>query len=338
VRSIKLPSWTEGSPLAPGSFLFRLLGLEPVAAPPHVFALDAEGLRYGRFGRQGGAGYVFEEQRAVALPAGVFHSGPLGGALREPEALGEAIEALLGGISGKVDHASLVLPDAWLRLAFLETNELPRGIKERDEVLRWRLKRTLPVRVEDLRLEAIPAATLPKQQEPQRWLLGFALEELIGPLEDAFAARHVWIGRIVNQSLALLPALAGPTPSDALWCLIKVHPDSYTLSFARGAELVLYRYRSLDPALPAPERGALVRRDLRLTRAFLEEQLPDEALSRVLLAAPREAEEHWLIWIESELGSPAEAVTERHLPVVTSQPLPWWELAPLLGAAYQEIP
>jgi hypothetical protein len=246
------------------------------------------------------------------------------------------VGSLLRGISGRVDQASLVLPDRWLRLAFVEAGELPRKA-QREEVLRWKLKRTLPVRVEDLRLLAVPAAVLPNQQEPRRWLVGFALESLLAQLEAAFAAHRVWLGRITNQSLALLPALSWSVAGDRLQLIAKVHSGGYTLLFARRGEALLHRYKSLDPTLPLEQQAALVKRDLRLTRAFVAEQLPGAELGGILLVAAPEQQGRWHGWLEEELGEPVELLDRRHLPLTANESLAWWEIAPLLGAARQEI-
>lgn len=338
MRSTKSRSWTDGGLLAPGGFLFRALGLEPVPAPPHVFALEPGRLRYGRFARHGAAVFGFEEQRSAELSGNLFSSGALAGALREPAELESAVGELLEGLSSPVEHASLVLPDAWLRLAFVETGDLPRGLDARDDVLRWKLKRILPVRVEDLRLDAVPALPLPAQQEPRRWLVGFALESLLGSLEAAFAAHGIWIGRVTNESLAVLPAVAGQIEGEATWCLVTVHRGGYTLLFARGDQPILHRFRSLDPALSREQHEELVVRDLRLTRAYFQEQLPEVPLAGVLLVSRDEEKERWLGWLTAELGEPAQAVGLRHLPITATHPLAWREIAPLLGAAAQEIP
>ena len=60
MRSTKLPSWTE-----------RLLGLDPIAAPPHVFTLTRGELAYGSFHRSDG-GYVFEAVAATPLDPETF--------------------------------------------------------------------------------------------------------------------------------------------------------------------------------------------------------------------------------------------------------------------------
>ena len=102
--------------------------------PPHVFALDGERLRYGQFVRDR-HGFRLRTFRQAALPRDPFQHGPLGGPLRDPAAFRELVGGLVKGIPGGVKDASLVLPDAWLRVTFSESGELPTTADALDEVL-----------------------------------------------------------------------------------------------------------------------------------------------------------------------------------------------------------
>jgi hypothetical protein len=336
VRSTKLPSWIE-----------NLLGFDPRPVPPHVFQLERHHLRYGQFVRAGN-GLRLRHLSVVELPADAFHSGPLGGPLRDPAGfqnlVGELIkDASEGRGRSGVREASLVIPDAWLRVSFTEIDDLPKAREDRDEVLRWKLKRMVPFRVEELRIGATEVAPLPDQQEPHRLLLGFAVEQLLAQLEGAFAARNIRLGQITNASLALAVALAGNTASDPVssgfTALVSVEEEGYTLAFLRGREPVLHRFKAFTAALPAASQGNLMGRDLKLTRNFLDEHFPGTPLERVLLVAPPALEPEWLERLEEGLSCPAAPLDGRHLPPLHAEgsTAPWRELAPMLGAARQEV-
>jgi hypothetical protein len=315
----------------------RLLGLGAVAAPPHVFALDATTLRYGRF-VEAGESWELRELRRAELGADAFQPGVLGGPLREPAAFGERLRQLLALVSAPVREASLVLPDAWLRLTFIESLELPRAAEARDEIVRWKVKRLLPFRVEDLRLVAEPVQPLPQQSEPKRLLVAYALEALLAQLEEAFAAAGIWLGRITSESLAMVPAVGEPLAGAELGALAVVRSGGYTLLFTRRGEPVLYRYKALDESLPSASSAGIsstVERDLRLTRAFVAEQLPDLALSRVVVAA--ESPKAWQEWLQAGLGRAGEPLEALRLPLASAERVGWMEVAPMLGAARQEV-
>jgi hypothetical protein len=307
-----------------------------VPAPPHVFSLDGTRLRYGWFVRDR-QGFRCRVLREAVMPRDAFLTGPLGGPLRDAAGFQGIVGRLMESVPGGVKDASLVIPDAWLRVAFTESGELPRAADQRDEVLRWKLRRLVPFRVDELRVSAAEVPPLPNQEEPRRLLLGFAIEQLLAQIEDGFAAHGVRLGQISNASLSMLAALAPleKTRADELTALAVVDEHGYSLVFVRGGAPVLHRYKALSGG-----STGLVTRDLKLTRNFLDEHLPGVPLARVLLAAPSEQEPVWVDLLADGLGEPAAALDGRHLPPLRSEEgtVPSWrELAPLLGAARQEV-
>lgn len=327
MRSTKLPSWIEG-----------LLGFAPIPSPPHVFALDGGRLRYGQFARDR-HGFRLRVFRQAALPRDPFLHGLLGGPLRDPAAFRELVAGLVKNIPGGVRDASLVLPYSWLRVTFSESGELPDTAEALDDVLRWKLKRLVPFRVDELRVSATEVAPLPGQAEPRRLLLGFAIEQLLAQIEEAFAAAGVRLGQVSNASLSLLSAIKPGAPN-SFAALVLVEDEGYTLIFARGGEPVLHRYKGFTGNLPEGSRTSFVARDLKLTRNFIDEHFPGSGFGPVLLLAPPEHEPAWLDRLEEGFGVPAAPLDGRHLPPLRAEdagtPV-WRDLAPMLGAARQEI-
>lgn len=325
MRSTKLPSWIK-----------RLFGFDPLPRPPHVFALSGDRLRYGQITRERG-GLRLRGALAANLPPDAFLAGPLGGPLRDPATFARLVAELVAKIPGGVKEASLVLPDAWLRISFAESGDLPRNEAALDEVLRFKLRRLVPFRVEELRVAAAEVEPLPGQEEPRRILLGFAVEQLLTQLEDAFAACNVHVGQIGNESLSMLDALP-PGDEEGFTALTAVDENGYTLVFARGGEPILHRFKGKTGSSDATFGGA-IERDLKLTRNFLTEHFPDARFSQVLLAAPRELESLWLERLEVGLDEAAVPLDGRILPVLQGAEAlpPWRDLAPLLGAVQRRI-
>lgn len=311
----------------------RLLGLEPVPAPPHAFVLRADSLAYGAF-EAGPQGFAFDVFQQVVLPDGLFAQGVLGGPARQQSALEGHVGELIGRLTDVPKRASLVLPDAWLRLAFVEVAELPDRADQRLEILRFKLKRLVPYRVEDLRLSAVEVTPLDDQDEQMRLLLGFGGEMLIHQLEEAFAAHGVTLGAITNSTLAVLSGLESIVSPDILGCLVAVGEDAYTVSFFLDGEPRLYRYKSLDGG---GVFGASVARDLRLTASFIDRYFADTP-RRAFLAAPAELEPAWLGWMADELGIDPEPLRLDMLPLTrTRAEVDRLDVASLFGAASLEV-
>ncbi len=289
-------------------------------------------MSYARLERSGN-GVALMESRSTEIPPGTFQEGLLGGPCRDPRLLHEKLGELIEGLSATVREASLVLPDAWLRIVFTDGGDLPRTGTDRDEVLKWKLKRLVPYRVEELRVRGSELTPYGATGSP-RLMMAFALEGLLSQLEGVFEAEGIHLGQITNSALAGLDALSG-VADDGLKALTLVGHHDYTMVVARGGEPVLHRYKSLQGSDGESE---LIRRDLRLTRTFLEQQLPDVPLAAVCLVAPREVEASWLAWLSEELEQPARPVAREHLPPLAgAESRPLGELVPLLGAALREV-
>ncbi len=316
----------------------RLLGSEPIAPPPFAFACSPSGLTFAAFERDGGR-LVLRELRSGELAAGTFQHGILGGPPREAQAFEERVGAFVSELDTPVHDASLVLPDAWLRTAFAEVDQVPGNGNSREEMLRWKLKRLVPFRVDELRVRAVEVEPVPGQVESHRLLLGFGIETLFSQLEAAFAAAGVHLGRITNRGLSACGSLAAMGHGSGLQGLVLVTEEGYTLVFTLHGEPVLHRYKGLSESLPPEALAGAVRRDLRLSRTFLEDRFPGEEPAPALLAAPEDAAPSWAAWLEDGFEAPVELVSPAHLvPIEVRGDRPAWpELLPLAGAVCQEV-
>ncbi|MDX1385673.1 MAG: hypothetical protein R3190_18625, partial [Thermoanaerobaculia bacterium] len=275
--------------------------------PGHVFRLDRRQLSYAHFPHDGQR-RTFGEHHSAELSAETFGEGPLGGSLRDPDGFREALRGLRARATTPVTEASLVLPDDWLRISFVDVDSLPRSPAERQEVLRWKLKRQVPFRVEDLRLSAAPAPALATDDARQRIALLFGVDQLLTTLEAAFEAEGVHLGQLTNQSLSLLAALAEALAGVDLAAVVVVGEETYSLTIARHGEPLLYRHKTLGPRAAEAALEPLVRRDLRLTASFLEENLGGAAVDSAVVLAPPEREEAWSRWLEETFEVPLRSV------------------------------
>lgn len=321
------------------SSISRLLGgAEPV--PPHAFAVTDGRLAGASFRREAGR-WRLVERHAVALPAGALASSPLGGPVADAGALAAAVGDLVGRFAKRPHHASLVLPDEWARGLVVELGDLPARAELRGEILRFRLRKLVPFRVEDLRIAASPIERVAEQEDPVRALVAYASEPLCAGFESAFAAAGVRLGQIVGASLARLAALAHGARLRGLVALAAVEPGGLVLICARDGEPVLWRQKSFvesEGGSAAEARAPQLAAELRLTRTFLEERLGAAGVDAVVLTASEAGSALWSAALEDGFGRPVARLATDWLPLVAESAAGAdVELAPLLGAVCREV-
>ena len=308
-----------------------------MSVPPYVFAVDENRLRYGRFERTG-AGFELVDYQVVHLDPDLFAAGPLGGPIHDPERFRAVIADLQERIADEITEGSLILPDPWLRIALVENDEIPGKGEAREDVLKWKLQRLVPFRVEELRVRGTSHKTRSWQRSSHRTLLGFGLESLLRQLEGVFEDRGIHLGSISSESLTLLSAVRDILRDVELGAVAFVSARGYSLTFVLRGEPILHRFKALPQLAGDEPPPQLVGRDLKLTQMYLRDQFPAVEIGRLLLIGPSAIEERWLGWLASGFDRPAHVVRVEHLPLSSAgTEVPLHEVATMLGAARQEV-
>jgi hypothetical protein len=296
--------------------------------------VDRERIRYGFFSPQGSE-IECREFHSEPLVENLFQSGPLGGPVRDLDHLGAALATLLRRISIVPSEASLVLPDAWVRVAFAEFDEPP-SRANRADILRFKLSRLVPFRVEELRITGVELPAIDGSLAGRRLLLGFGVEALLRQLEEVFSEHGVALGHICNESLSLLPMVAPLLEGGSLALVAHVTPQSYALVVTESGRPVLHRFKVLGAGRDL--RARLVPKDLRLTRKFLQRELTGRRFGELVLVASEEESEQWKAWLSEAFERNARSlVDEWPLLPGTASGVASWDAAALLGAASREV-
>ncbi len=200
---------------------------------------------------------------AQTVRPSVFDVGPAGlQAVRNDELL-PVVRSLVER-SGGARRGALVVPTGWLRSFVFVFDALPRKTAELFDVVRWRLKKVLPVPPADLRIALVP---LRSHEGQRRMLCTVGLERVWSQLETTFANASVRLGLLTPRVFATDAVLAD---YGGVRVTIQLETGHLSLMISNGDDPLLLRCKLLPGGARAWE---VIQRELRLTLAYLREQL-----------------------------------------------------------------
>lgn len=277
------------------------------------------------------------------IPPGVVDFSMLRPNLIEPEALAAFIQKLFDEAGVKGGRIGLTLPDMLARISVVELPGAPRSSAEAKELLRFRVKKSLPFDADEARLsyQAMPG-------DSPSFLTGIMREEVPAQYEKLFADLGFHVGVIETSSLSLLklwePVVAETLSPEQDYFFLNLEETYFTVSLVRNrSRLVLVRtvgHRSplLDTeALDLRERPSYeaedLLRELLPTFIYYQEKLGGSSLARVYYRSLRPDLGELAGVLEEQFDVPAEPFDLSRVVKVGSQLTVDEPMATLAGAA-----
>ena len=230
---------------------------------------------------------------AEDLPAGGLDVGPVGLQAIDDDVLGPVL-ARLRGVAEGTDTAAVIVPTSWLRSFLLDVDRLPRREDEMSDVVRWRLKKLLPIPPAELRMAVV---RLPESGGQRRLLVTTGIERAMAAIEACYAGIGIEVGLITTRLFALVPRLVGA----ALPTLVIQHEESF-LSLLLLVDGVPRLLRT-KPLPLNDDDGRAVLREATLTLGFIRESVGVEGDIEVRLNSERpEMDAMMRSWLADQSG------------------------------------
>jgi Tfp pilus assembly PilM family ATPase len=246
--------------------------------PPDVVVLDSDSLLHARL-EKGKSGLRLARTKSYRLAGDTFVSAPVSPALASPDSLADALRRLRMD-SGNWQKVSLLLPDAWFRMNIVDLPNLPQKESETIDVVRWNLKRTLPIPPDELR---VSYSVLSRSERGGRVLVLSALDATLSAIEAAFAKASFEVILIEPVGLNLWNAIAvreAETNADRLF--VYVRDTDFTTAVFRGAQPLFIRSRNLG-------LDRTIDQELRLSATYLRDSLSVAGFSSCWVAGRQDA-------------------------------------------------
>ncbi|MDX6482028.1 MAG: type pilus assembly protein PilM [Gaiellaceae bacterium] len=230
--------------------------------PPDVLVLDSDSLLHARLARGKNAPRIVQA-KSFRLAADTFATSLVTPELTNDAALADAIRRVRNE-TGRWDKASVLLPDSWFRLNLIELPNFNERAADANSVVRWSLKRTLPIPPEELRVTYV---VLSRTGTAAKLLVVSAMEKTLAKIERVFNDGGIEPVLIEPLGLNVWNAVAvresGPA-KDRLFLYVRA--NEFTTAVFRGDEPIFIRSRNL-----AAERS--LQQEIRLSASYLRDAL-----------------------------------------------------------------
>lgn len=267
--------------------------------PPDVAVIDTDGVLHARL-TAGKKNASVDYGRTYRLPEETFANSVVTPSLANEAALADVVRRMKME-SGRIEKISLLLPDSWFRMNFVELPSLSDRPNEAMHAVRWSLRRTLPIPPESLR---VTWEILGRVGANVKLLVLSAVEETLAAIERVFQAAGVEVVLIEPVGLNIWNAVAvreAATTRDRLFFLIRDH--DFTTAVFRGAQPLFLRSRNLSG-----ERT--LEQEIKLSASYLRDTIQAVSVERTYVAG-NSVDPELQRGLEAEFGAPVTPVLLR---------------------------
>ncbi len=196
---------------------------------------------------------------AVDVPKDLFEMGVAGLQSVDVQRLTGLLTSLQERING-ARRVAVVIPTHWVRCFLMEAEELPRRQADLQDVLRWRLKKLLPVAPANLRI----AASIQSPEGDHKQVLCSAVsEKAVAQLESAFEGAGISPGLVLPRVFALVME---PVSLGTRRVIVQQEDSVLSMAFVAGGGVRLIRTK------PLPQSGGSwggVEREVGLAMSYI---------------------------------------------------------------------
>jgi type IV pilus assembly protein PilM len=271
-----------------GLDLERALHLRP-SYPTAALEVDRREMVLVRLRRRGRGKPELEVAEARPLPEQAAGTSIFKPNLGTPEEMAGRLRKLLEATGTKPGRLSLVLPDNLAKISLVSLPERPSSARRLDEVLRFKLRRAVPFRLEDA---VLTHQVLPGEGTGVTVLVAVMLRAVVEQYERALEAAGVRPGLVdlctPNLYNLCRPQMTAAAASGGDVGLLNVASGYFTLLIVRNERLLFYRCKSYSAGDSEEDLGpldTLMARELTSSLSYWRDKLGGERLSRVLLRA-----------------------------------------------------
>ena len=254
----------------------RLGALLSTPGPSAAVALSAEAVDAVQVSWSGDGPAITGRAHADLAP-GALTPNPTGTNVADVAGVSEVLREVLGRLPRRPSRIALVVPDSAAKVSILRFETLPPRAADLDDLVRWRVGKTAPFRIDEAQVAYTPGAST--GGGGRELVVALMHRDIVETYERVCTAAGAHAGVVDLSSFNLINAVLSAAPSAAAgdWLLVHAAVGRSTLAIVRDGALVFYRSRA------AGDAGALA--DLvHQTRMYHQDRLGGQGFGRALLA------------------------------------------------------
>ena len=265
----------------------RITGLRP-RYPDVAVEIDPDGMVMARVKRPRRGEPTLETHKIREMDLADLAGSSARTNLTNHRSLTREFEKLFQQSGLKPGRVSLILPDNLAKLSILSLPDKPASRQHLEEMLKFKVKRSIPYRIEDARLSW---QILDEPHGGVRLLVGLLRRAVVEHYESALKAAGATVGlvdlctpNLVNLYQRRLSETEGSV------ALLNVTSRYFSLLIMNGGTLVFYRCKNFHLGEEAtsepvsPEQADIVlRRELAASFSYFTDKLDGQGISRVFI-------------------------------------------------------
>lgn len=282
LKNLRLPSWLGGGGAGPGA-------AARVSYPPLAMSLDADSFALVRLAKDRKTKVTkLASQQIVEVPPDLMATEVFQLSLRDVPRMTDLVSGALGRSGGRAEKISLVLPDYLARVALLSFEDLPGSRKEMLGMVRWKMKKAVPFRVEE---SAVDYEVLPGGGPGNHTVLAVLMPLSIVEEHETFFTRQGIRAGLIDLSTFCIARLYRPVidlevPAGGDFMLINATSCFLAAMVFRSGIPIFYRCKTFGFG-QEHDAGASLRilhREIQASLLYYQERLEGRNLARVYMA------------------------------------------------------
>ncbi len=264
--------------------LDRLGDLRP-AYPPVAFEIDRDEITMVRVRPRRRGKPTLEAHQSRPVADGAVGASILRPNVGAPEEIARRVRELFETSGTKPGRVSIVLPDNLAKVSIVSLPERPPARRQLEEILRFRLRRSVPFRLEE---SVISHQVLPGDGPGIDVLVAVMLRSVVEQYESAFVAAGAVPGLVDLSTLSVFnlcrAAMARAHAEDGRdVALLNCARGYFSLAIARGARLLFFRCKTHQTGEDPAAVLAAMSREMATSLSYYQDRLSGQGVGTVFV-------------------------------------------------------